>query len=49
MHQRHPASPGSLTPVDIDFGRADLILNRREVIKRKTMLTRRLRHDTETA
>lgn len=48
-HCRYHESLGNLTPADVYFGRAENILKQREEIKRKTMLTRRLRHETENA
>ncbi|WP_408005599.1 IS3 family transposase [Salibaculum griseiflavum] len=48
-NQRYHESLGNLTPADVYYGRAEQILKQREEIKRKTMLTRRLRHETETA
>jgi transposase InsO family protein len=48
-NQRYHESLGNLTPADVYYGRAEQILKQREEIKRKTMLTRRLRHKTETA
>jgi hypothetical protein len=46
---RYHESLGNLTPADVYFGRAEKILKQREEIKRKTMLKRRLRHETENA
>jgi len=48
-NQRYHESLGNLTPADVYFGRAEQILKQREETKRKTMLTRRLRHQTEHA
>ena len=48
-NHRYHESLGNLTPADVYFGRAEQILKQREEIKRKTMLTRRLRHETENA
>ena len=48
-NQRYHESPGNLTPADVYFGRDQQILKQREEIKRKTMLKRRLRHQTENA
>jgi hypothetical protein len=48
-NQRYHESLGNLTPADAYYGRAEQILKQREEIKRKTMLTRRLRHETGTA
>jgi hypothetical protein len=42
-------SLGNVTPADVYFGRDQQILKQREEIKRKTMLKRRLRHQTENA
>ena len=47
--RRYHESLGNLTPADVYFGRAEQILKQREEIKRKTMITRRLRHETENA
>jgi hypothetical protein len=47
--RRYHESLGNLTPADVYFGRGEQILKQREEIKRKTMLTRRLRHQSETA
>ena len=47
--QRYHESLGNLTPADVNCGRGEQILEQREEIKRKTMLTRRLRHETENA
>ena len=48
-NHRYHESLGNLTPADVYFGRADQILKQREEIKRKTMIKRRLRHQTENA
>ena len=48
-NHRYHESLGNLTPADVYFGRAEQILKQREEIKRKTMIKRRLRHETETA
>mgnify|MGYP000482361447 CR=1 FL=1 len=48
-NERYHESLGNLTPADVYFGRAEQILKQREEIKRKTMLKRRLRHQTENA
>tara|TARA_R100001369_G_scaffold69509_1_gene97155 strand:+ start:458 stop:1438 length:981 start_codon:yes stop_codon:yes gene_type:complete len=48
-NQRYHESLGNLTPADVYFGRAERILKQREEIKRKTMIKRRLRHQTENA
>src|SRR5210317_1926015 len=48
-HHRYHESLKNITPADVYFGRENEILTRREEIKRKTMLTRRLRHQTENA
>ena len=47
--RRYHESLGNLTPADVYYGRGDQILQQREEIKRKTMLARRLRHETENA
>ncbi len=47
--RRYHESLGNLTPADVYLGRDEQILKQREEIKRKTMLTRRLRHETENA
>ena len=47
--RRYHESLGNLTPADVYYGRGDQILEQREEIKRKTMLARRLRHETENA
>jgi len=47
--ERYHESLGNLTPADVYFGREQQILKQREEIKRKTMLKRRLRHQTENA
>ena len=43
-HRRYHESLKNLTPADVYFGRAESILRRREVIKRKTFEKRRLQH-----
>lgn len=48
-NERYQEGLGNLTPADVYFGRAEQILKQREKIKRKTMLRRRLRHQTENA
>ena len=48
-NHRYHESLGNLTPADVYFGRAEQVLKQREEIKRKTMLKRRLRHQTESA
>ena len=48
-NKRYHESLGNLTPADVYFGRDQRILKQREEIKRKTMLKRRLRHQTENA
>ncbi len=48
-NQRYHESLGNLTPADVYFGRAEQILKQREEIKRKTIIKRRLRHQTENA
>lgn len=47
--RRYHESLGNLTAADVYFGRAEQILKRREEIKRKIMLTRRLHRETENA
>ncbi len=47
--ERYHESLGNLTPADVYNGRAERILKKREEIKRKTMIKRRLRHKTENA
>ena len=46
-NQRYHESLGNLTPADVYFGHAERILKQREEIKQKTMIKRRLRHQTE--
>jgi len=48
-NERYHESLGNLSPADVYFGRAEQILKQREEIKRKTMLKRRLRNQTENA
>ena len=48
-HERYHESLSNVTPADVYFGRDERILKQREEIKRKTMLKRRLRHQTENA
>ena len=48
-NQRYHESLGNLTPADVYFGRDQQILKQREEIKRKSMRTRRLRHQIENA
>ena len=48
-NRRYHESIGNLTPADVYFGRDQQILKQREEIKRKTMIKRRLRHQTENA
>ncbi len=43
-HQRYHESLNNVTPSDVYFGRAQVILNKRERIKRKTLETRRLQY-----
>jgi len=43
-HQRYHESLNNVTPSDAYFGRAQVILNKRERIKRKTIETRLLQH-----
>ncbi len=46
-NRRYHESLGNLTSADVCLGRAEQILKQREEIKRKTILKRRLRHQTE--
>ena len=48
-HQRYPESLNNVTPADVYFGRDKAILQKRERIKRKTLETRRLHHNTRAA
>ena len=48
-NRRYHESLGNVTPADVYFGRDQQILKQREEIKRKTMLKRRLRHQTDNA
>ena len=48
-HERYHESLKNVTPADVYFGRDQRILKQREEIKRKTLLKRRLRHQTENA
>ena len=48
-NRRYHESLGNVTPADVYFGRDQQILKQREEIKRKTMLKRRLRHQTKNA
>ena len=43
-HRRYHESLKNLTPADVYFGRAESILRRREVIKRRIIEQRRLQH-----
>ena len=43
-HHRYHESINNLTPADVYFGRGQVILERRDRIKRKTIETRRLHH-----
>jgi len=47
--RRYHESLGNLTPADASYGRGDQILQQQEEIKRKTLLARRSRHETENA
>jgi hypothetical protein len=47
--RRYHGSLGNPTPADVCLGRGEQILKQREEVKRKPMLTRRLRHETENA
>tara|TARA_Y100001956_G_scaffold43686_1_gene42617 strand:- start:395 stop:694 length:300 start_codon:yes stop_codon:yes gene_type:complete len=46
-NQRYHESLGNLTPADVYFERDQQFLKQREEIKRKTVRTRRLRHQIE--
>ena len=48
-HQRYHESLNNVTPSDVYFGRDKAILQQRERIKRKTLETRRLHHNTRAA
>jgi len=48
-NQRYHASLENLTPADVCFGRAERIQKQQEQIKQKTVIKRRLRHQTENA
>ncbi len=48
-HARHHESLSNLTPADVYFGRGPAILQKRERIKRQTILDRRLRHHAQAA
>lgn len=48
-HQRYHESLKNVTPADAYFGRAQIILNKRERIKRKTIEQRRLHHQRQVA
>lgn len=48
-HHRYHESLNNLTPYDVYFGRAQLILQKRERIKLKTIETRRLQHRNAAA
>jgi transposase InsO family protein len=48
-HRRYHESLDNLTPTDVYFGRGEAILMERERIKRQTIHTRRLQHQTQAA
>ena len=48
-HQRYHESIGNLTPADVYFGRGQIILMKREKIKRQTIEHRRLQHRKNAA
>jgi transposase InsO family protein len=48
-HQRYHESLDNLTPADVYFGRGETILRERERIKRQTIQSRRLQHQTQAA
>ena len=48
-HQRYHESISNLTPADVYFGRAHIILMQREKIKRQTIEQRRLQHRKNAA
>jgi putative transposase len=48
-HQRFHESLNNVTPSDVYFGRDKAILQQRERIKRKTLETHRLHHNTRAA
>ncbi len=48
-HRRYHESLDNLTPADVYFGRGEAILRERERIKRQTIQTRRLQHQTQAA
>ena len=48
-HRRYHESLQNLTPADVYFGQAEIILKQRERIKRKTIETRRLLHRKSAA
>ena len=48
-HARYHESLGNLTPADVYFGRAEIILLERERIKHQTIANRRLQHQLRAA
>jgi putative transposase len=48
-HQRYHESLSNLTPADVYFGRGEVILMERARIKRQTIQSRRLQHQTQAA
>jgi len=48
-HQRYHEILKNLTPADVDFGRGQSILTKRESIKRKTIAKRRLHYQRHAA
>ena len=48
-HRRYHESIDNLTPADVYFGRAESILNERELIKHETIANRRLQHRLQAA
>jgi hypothetical protein len=48
-HCRYHESLSNLTPADVNFGRGETILLKRERIKRNTIQNRRLQHQNKAA
>ena len=48
-HARYHESIDNLTPADVYFGRAEMILAERQRIKRITIANRRLQHQLQAA
>jgi RNA-directed DNA polymerase len=48
-HARYHESLSNLTPADVYFDRGEAILRARDRIKRQTIASRRLQHDTQAA